>query len=150
MDLKSAYMEQQRLIKSGHFNILITLTILLIINSCIGIRMDSEIDLGNNYYYVQDYPQCICHYPKPGKVILPIGDKKEIVVRVQYNDSVIIAICTPHYSSSDSTIYKIEKNTGKILRINDVNTDSEKNNYKEIKNSRRYKIEMRYNEYQEQ
>ena len=139
MDLKSVYMEQQRLIKYGHFNILIVLTLLLISTSCIGIIMDSDINLGDGYYYVQDYPQCICRYPKPGKVVLPIGDKEEVVVRVQYNDSIIIAVCSSYYYSLDSTIYKIEKKTGEISSIKNVISDLNKNNYKEILNHHRYK-----------
>ncbi len=102
------------------------------------IRMDDSVDLGSGYYYVQDYPQCICRYPKPGKVVLPICDKEEIVVRVQYNDSVIIAVCSPYYYSHDSTVYRIEKRTGNILSVN-VMIDSENNSFKEIKNRRRYK-----------
>ncbi|MBR4452878.1 MAG: hypothetical protein IKS33_01310 [Bacteroidales bacterium] len=132
-------MEQQSLIKYNHFNILFILTLLLITTSCIGIRMDSDINLGDGYYYVQDYPQCICRYPKPGKVVLPIGDKKEIVVRVQYNDSIIIAVCSSFYYSLDSTIYQIEKKTGEISSIKNVISNSKKNDYKEILNHRRYK-----------
>ena len=132
-------MEQQSLIKYNHFNILFILTLLLRTTSCIGIRMDSDINLGDGYYYVQDYPQCICRYPKPGKVVLPIGDKKEIVVRVQYNDSIIIAVCSSFYYSLDSTIYQIEKKTGEISSIKNVISNSKKNDYKEILNHRRYK-----------
>lgn len=141
MDFKLKYMEQQRLIKSGRFNNLITLSLLIITASCIGIQMDSDIDLGGGYYYGQDYPQCICHYPKPGKVVLPIGNKEEIVVRVKYNDSIIIAVCSPYYYSSDSTIYKIEKKTGRISFVNNTIINSEEGNYKEVKNYRRYKNE---------
>ena len=46
-------MEQQSLIKYNHFNILFILTLLLITTSCIGIRMDSDINLGDGYYYVR-------------------------------------------------------------------------------------------------
>ena len=109
-------MEQQRLINRGRINNLITATLLLITTSCIGIRKGSEVDLGGDYYYVQDYPQCICLYSDPGKVILPIGDCQDIVVRVQYNDSIIVATCSPGYHSRESTIYVIDKKTG-IVRL---------------------------------
>jgi len=134
-------MEQQRSTKDGHFKHLTILvsTLLFITTSCIGIRMNSDIDLGGGYYYVQDYPQCICQYPKPGKVVLPIGDKEEIVVKVQYNESIIIAVCSPYYYSTDSTVYKIEKRTGEITYIENDMTEIEKDDYKEIKNHRRYK-----------
>jgi len=102
------------------------------------IRIDDSLDLGGGYYYVQDYPQCICRYPKPGKIVLPIGDKEEIVVRVQYNDSVIIAVCSPYYYSKDSTVYKIEKRTGNIVPVKEVMSNLEKEGLKEIKNRRRY------------
>lgn len=141
MDFKLKYMEQQRLTKNGRFSNLIILSLLIITTSCIGIRMDSDIDLGGGYYYGQDYPQCICRYPKPGKVVLPIGDKEEIVVRVKYNDSIIIAVCSPNYYSTDSTIYKIEKGTGEILPVKSVMINSEEGDFKEIKNYRRYKNE---------
>lgn len=133
-----SYMEQQRLTKSGRFRSIIALVLLFIATSCIGIRMGSEINLGGGYYYVQDYPQCICHNSKPGKVVLPIDYAEEIVVRVQYNDSVIIAVCSPDYYSKDSTMYKIEKRTGSIVTAKDIMSDSGNEGFKEIKNSRRY------------
>ena len=100
--------------------------------------MDSDIDLGGGYYYVQDYPQCICHYPKPGKVILPIGECDDIVVRVQYNDSIIIATSTPSYYAPDSTVYEIRKETNSIRIISDGFPNTDKKVFKEIKNSKRY------------
>lgn len=101
-------------------------------------RVDDSIDLGGGFYYVQDYPQCICRSPKPGKVILPIGEKEEIVVRVWYNDSIIIAICAPSYYSTDSTMYLIQKKTGNILFFETTDTIIDNTYYKEIKASRRY------------
>lgn len=52
------------------------LLIALFVNSCVFIRMDDSIDLGNNYRYIQDYPQCIIYhendkYEGVGKVIIP-------------------------------------------------------------------------------
>ena len=101
-------------------------------------RVDDSVDLGGGFYYVRDYPQCICCSPKPGKVMLPIGEKEEIVVRVQYNDSIIIATCSPSYYSTDSTIYLIKKKTGIILSIEKTDTIIDNTNYKEIKATRRY------------
>ena len=101
-------------------------------------RVDDSVDLGGGFYYVQDYPQCICRSPKPGKVILPKGEKEEIVVRVQYNDSIIIAICSPSYYSTDSTMYLIQKKTGNILSIETNDTIIDNTYYKEIKATRRY------------
>ena len=131
-------MEQQGLAKSGRFRNLIVLVLLLITTSCIGIRMDSDIDLGGGYYYVQDYPQCICRYPKQGKVVLPVDYEEEIVVRVQYDNSMIIAVCSPFFYSKDSTVYKIEKQTGNIMPVRDIMPDTGNEGYKEIKNRRRY------------
>lgn len=102
------------------------------------IRIDDSLDLGEGYFYVQDYPQCICRYPKPGKIVLPIGEKEEIVVRVQYNDSVIIAVCSPYYYSKDSTVFRIEKRTGNILTVKDIMVDTGNLHFQEIKNPRRY------------
>lgn len=102
------------------------------------IRIDDSLDLGGGYYYVQDSPQCICRYPKPGKIVLPVGDKEEIVVRVQYNDSVIIAVCVPSYHSRYSTVYKIEKRTGSIVPVKEIISNPENEGFKEIKNRRRY------------
>lgn len=103
------------------------------------IRIDDSIDLGNGYYYVQDYPQCICRFPKPGKVIIPMGDKEEIVVRVLYNDSIIIAVCSPYYYSQDSTIFEIATKTGEVSLVKHAMIDSVYDDFKEIRNLRRYK-----------
>lgn len=132
-------MERQGLIKIGRFNLFISLLILLLISSCVYIRISDDIDLGEGYYYVQDYPQCICKGPKPGLIVIPVGDKEEIVVRVQYNDSVIIATCSSYYYTLDSTVYKIEKRTGKVIPVASEAIDSEIDTYKEIKNHYRYK-----------
>ena len=59
-------MERKGLIKSGRFDLFISILILLLISSCVYIRVSDDIDLGEGYYYVQDYPQCICKEPKPG------------------------------------------------------------------------------------
>ena len=111
MDLKSVFMEQRNLIKSGRISLVTAL--LLSMTSCIGIRMGSEIDLGGNYFYAQDYPQCVCQYPRRN-IVLPIGELDEIVIRVRYNDSIIVATCSPGYHSRDTTVYIINKQTGNI------------------------------------
>ena len=107
-------MEQRRLIRHGRFSLIAMF--LLSITSCIGIRMGDDVNLGNGFFYGQDYPQCIYQYPNR-KIVLPIGDCDDIVIRVQYNDSIIVATCTPGYHSCDTTVYTINKITGNI-RLN--------------------------------
>ncbi|MCQ2295042.1 MAG: hypothetical protein MJZ67_05255 [Bacteroidales bacterium] len=111
MDLKSAYMEQQRSIRNGRWGLISML--LLLMSSCIGIRMGSDVDLGNGYFYVQDYPQGICQNPNR-RIVLPIGECDDIVIRVRYNDTIIVATCTPGYYSRDTSVYTINKLTGNI------------------------------------
>ena len=123
MDLKSVYMELRKLIRNGRFSLITML--LLPTTSCIGIRMGSEIDLGNGYFYVQDSPQCICKYPYRN-VVLPIGECTDIVIRVRYNDSIIVATCTPGYHSFDTTVYTIDKLTGNIQLIEEPIRDTGK------------------------
>lgn len=106
-----AYMEQRILNRNDRFSLILML--LLLMTSCIGIRMGSDVDLGNGFFYVQDYPQCICRYPDR-KIVLPAGECNDIVIRVQYNDSIILATCTPGYHSRDTTVYTISKSTGNI------------------------------------
>lgn len=108
----SVYMEQRKSIRNGCFSLTTMLSLLM--TSCIGIRMGSDVDLGNGFFYVQDYPQCICQYPER-KIVLPIGECDDIVVRVRYNDSIIVATCTPGYHSCDTTVYTVSKLTGSIL-----------------------------------
>ena len=137
-------MEQKKSTNNIIVQIVVLLTTLFIPSSCIGIRMDSEIDLGGGYYYVQDYPQCICRYPKPGNVVLPIGDSNNIVVRVRYNDSVIIATCSSSFHALDSIVYEIEKSTNSISIINDEMQIVGKNVFNEVRNHHRYR-EMKGN-----
>ena len=137
MDLKLKYMELQKSIKNGHFNILVIPIICVLMFSCIGIRIGTEIDLGNGYYYVQDSPQCICH--GDGDIILPQNwENDDIVVRVQYNDSIIIGTCSSGYYATDSTIYVINKNTGSISILDEPNLIHYSGRYRDIKNHRRY------------
>lgn len=59
--------------------------------SCVFIRMDDSIDLGNKYRYVQDYPQAILYhksseYKGGGINIIP-----PVVLSYKFNDRYIIA-----------------------------------------------------------
>lgn len=130
MDLKSVYMEQRKSIKNGRFSLTAMLSLLM--TSCIGIRMGSDVDLGNGFFYVQDYPQCICQYPDR-KIVLPIGECDDIVIRVRYNDSIIVATCTQDYHSRDTTVYTINKLTGSVLLNKEPIIDTGKYD-KEVRN----------------
>ncbi|MFV0571152.1 MAG: hypothetical protein ACK5M1_01815 [Xanthomarina gelatinilytica] len=72
-------------------NISLTLFVMLLIQSCIGVRKDDSIDLGNNYRFIQDTPQTIIYhsgdkYEGTGEEIIP-----PIVLSYQFNDRYIIA-----------------------------------------------------------
>ena len=121
MVLKSVFMEQRNLIKRGPFSVIAIL--LLSMTSCIGIRMGSEVDLGGDYFYVQDYPQCVCQYPRRN-IVLPNGELDEIVIRVRYNDTIIVATCSPGYHSGDTTVYIINKRTGNIQLLKEPISDT--------------------------
>ena len=144
MDLTLGFMEQEQLKNNTTF-IKVALFILvssLLYSSC---SFDDDIDLGGGYFYVQDAPQCIiCRYPK-SKIVVPMGDCEEMVVRVQYNDSYIIATCAKTYYENDSTIYIIDKATKEIQVVSDsglhqinINNNYSKGNYKDVKNYHRY------------
>lgn len=130
MDLKLAYMEQQRSIRNGRFSLIAMF--LLLMTSCIGIRMGSDVDLGNGFFYVQDYPQCICQYPNR-RIVLPVGECDDIVIRVRYNDTIIVATCTPDYYSRDTNVYTINKLTGNIQLNKEPIIDTSKYD-KEVRN----------------
>jgi hypothetical protein len=85
--------------------------------------MGSEVDLGGDYFYVQDYPQCVCQYPRRN-IVLPIGELDEIVIRVRYNDTIIVATCSPGYHSNDTTVYTINKRTGNIMLLKESISDT--------------------------
>lgn len=64
---------------------------MLLIQSCIGVRLDDSIDLGNNYRFIQDTPQTIIYhvgnkYDGTGEEVVP-----PIVLSYQFNDRYIIA-----------------------------------------------------------
>ena len=136
MLIMNVFMEQLNLIKLGRISIVATLLLSMI--SCVGIRMGSEVDLGGDYFYVQDSPQCICQYPRRN-VVLPIGELDEIVIRVQYNDSIIVATCSPGYHSSDTTVYTINKRTGDVLLLKEPISDTFKCD-NEVRNRHWYSI----------
>ena len=59
--------------------------------SCIFIRMDDSIDLGNKYRFIQDYPQTIIFHDSPkyegiGHNIVP-----PVVISYKFDDQYIIA-----------------------------------------------------------
>lgn len=147
MDLKYAYMEKNRLNKNGLFSIVFFFIIIISVSSCVLVGLSSEIDLGGGYCYVQDYPQCVCKYPesrrKAMKIVIPPQSEKMvkqniIVVRVQYNDSIIVATCSSDYCASDSTCYELDKTTGMVNQIEFNNKKMDSKNCKEVKNKRRY------------
>lgn len=72
-------------------NLSLTLFVMLLIQSCIGIRQDDSIDLGNNYRFIQDTPQTIIYhsgdkYEGTGEEVIP-----PIVLSYQFNERYIIA-----------------------------------------------------------
>ena len=77
------------------------MSITVLIQSCIMDRIDSSIDLGNKYRYVQDYPQTIIYhesaeYEGGGRQIIP-----PIVADYDYNERYIIALSE---SSEDGSV----------------------------------------------
>ena len=90
MGLEYLFMEQEQL-KSNMRNLLGATFFTLLMNSCIFIRMDDSIDLGNKYRYIQDTPQVIIYhtsseYEGVGTTIVP-----PVVKSYVYNDRYIIA-----------------------------------------------------------
>jgi hypothetical protein len=68
----------------------LTLIVVLLLHSCIFIRQDDSIDLGNNYRYIQDAPQVVIHYSGDkysgvGKEVIPPK-----VLSYKFNDRYII------------------------------------------------------------
>ncbi|WP_375581438.1 hypothetical protein ABWH96_10685 [Marivirga tractuosa] len=52
--------------------------LILVNNSCLFIRIDDSVDLGNQYRYIQDYPQVIIYHKNPEyegggiNIVLPV------------------------------------------------------------------------------
>ncbi len=68
------------------------LIILILSQSCIWIRMDDSIDLGNNYRYIQDYPQTIIYQISQEHIGSGPEAIPPVVMEYAYNDKWIIAI----------------------------------------------------------
>jgi len=85
------------------------------------IRMDDSIDLGSNYWYIQDYPQTIV-----------IGDGKEVVfpvvLKYAYNENYIIAK-TKDLETKDTLYWVVNKKTGKYEKCDSLNFEQLKKEY---------------------
>lgn len=70
-------------------NLLLIISIAL--NSCVFIRMDDSVDLGNHFRFIQDYPQAIVYHST--KEYKGVGDiiVAPIVKDYNFNDRYIIA-----------------------------------------------------------
>ena len=89
-------------------NIFLITFLLLFADSCVFIRMDDSIDLGNKYRYIQDYPQTIIHHDT--KEYEGTGDEVvEPIVKVyKFNNRYIIA------KSQEDTLVK--QDSGALLK----------------------------------
>lgn len=65
--------------------------ILLFFQSCVFIRQDDSIDLGNNYRYIQDTPQTIIYHTSEKYEGVGISVIPPIVLSYDFNDKYIIA-----------------------------------------------------------
>lgn len=99
--------------------------------------------LGSGYYYTPDYPYCVIK--RDGEVVLPPSDKwhdtlynanPEIVVRVDWNKEMILAVSVyTDVTAQDSTIWKLDKKSGKVNEITPsqyhslLNSSKMKSNY---------------------
>lgn len=64
--------------------------ILLFFQSCVFIRQDDSIDLGNNYRYIQDTPQTIIYHTSEKYEGVGISVIPPIVLSYDFNDKYII------------------------------------------------------------
>lgn len=71
--------------------LLIILFVFALSHSCVFIRMDDSIDLGNNYRYIQDYPQGIIYHKTPKYEGGGVNIVPPVVLSYKYNDRYIIA-----------------------------------------------------------
>lgn len=62
-----------------------------LINSCVFIRTDSSIDLGNKYRYIQDTPQTIVYHKSTNYEGTGIEIVPPVVLSYNFNDRFIIA-----------------------------------------------------------
>ena len=70
---------------------LIYLCILISFQSCVFIRIDDSIDLGDHYRYIQDSPKTIIHYETPKYKGVGVEIVPPVVTDYSYNDRWIIA-----------------------------------------------------------
>ena len=112
------YMELQKSSSRCRFLAMISSMGLTLLASCVGIKMGGEVNLGGDYYYVQDYPQCICSYSRSGEVVLP-HNADGIIVRVQYNDTIVLATWSSGYDSRDTMLYVLDKTNGRVYNRED-------------------------------
>jgi hypothetical protein len=61
------------------------------LDSCVFIRIDDSIDLGNKYRYIQDYPQVIVYHKTPKYKGGGINIIPPIVLSYKFNDRYIVA-----------------------------------------------------------
>lgn len=69
----------------------IALLVSMLLHSCVFIRMDDSIDLGNRYRYVQDYPQAILYHKTPEYKGGGINIIPPVVLSYKFNERYIIA-----------------------------------------------------------
>lgn len=62
-----------------------------VLQSCVFIRMDDSIDLGDQYRYVQDYPQAIIFHKTPKYKGAGINIVPPVVLSYSFNERYIVA-----------------------------------------------------------
>jgi hypothetical protein len=106
-------------------------TLLLFLHSCVFIRIDDSIDLGDKFRYIQDYPQTIIYHENEKYKGVGINVVAPIVNAYNFDDRYIIARSSdmqkfdPEKYSSDSLVsYWIvdkEKPVGSIEPMDSIN-----------------------------
>lgn len=80
------------------------LTILgLWFTSCVFIRIDDSIDLGNNFRYIQDYPQTIIYHPTKKYEGVGTNVVEPVVISYNFNNRYIIALSQDDYYSKNNS-----------------------------------------------
>jgi hypothetical protein len=64
---------------------------LILFQSCVFIRVDDSIDLGNHYRFIQDSPQTIIYYKTPKYKGVGLEIVPPFVIDYSYNENWIIA-----------------------------------------------------------
>lgn len=108
-------------------NNIFKILLFLLLNSCVFIRQDDSIDLGNGYRFIQDYPQTIIYHPNEkyegvGKNIVP-----PIVFDYNFNDRYIIAKSREADAATGSVVgksqlYWIIDKTAKKIRVESMDS----------------------------